>query len=156
MGGKVSEVVLSLTFKVLCSSLILLMFEKEIRPCFVPLWLMVFGMVFSLVKFVVKLSLVGSVGLLTVMVIFFGIVLHHLLLRFVKILSFHDLMRLDETHWPRCLLWHGWLPMPSGVDSASPWAVDASEGAAYLVEVALGRYSSGLIVEWSPCDGFDH
>ena len=49
VGGRVSEVVLSLTFMVLCSSLILLMFEKEIRPCFVPLWLVVFGMVFSLV-----------------------------------------------------------------------------------------------------------
>ena len=31
----------------------------------------------------------------------------------------------------------------------SPWAVDASESAAYLVEVALGRYSPGLITEWS-------
>ena len=35
-------------------------------------------------------------------------------------------------------------------------AVDASERAAYLLEVALGRYSSGLLDEWSPCDGFDH
>ena len=26
-----------------------------------------------------------------------------------------------------------------------PWAVDASESAAHLVEVARGRYSSGLI-----------
>ena len=25
-----------------------------------------------------------------------------------------------------------------------------------LSGVKLGRYSSGLIVEWSPCDGFDH
>ena len=47
-----------------------------------------FGMVFSLVVFAVKRFLVGSVGLLTMMVIFFGIVLFHLLLRFVKILSF--------------------------------------------------------------------
>ena len=70
--------------------------------------------------------------------------------------EFHDLMRLDKTHWPRCLLWHGWLPMLSGVNGASPWAVDASESAAYLVEVALGRYSSGLIAEWSLCDEFDH
>ena len=43
----------------------------------------------------------------------------------------------------------------SGINGASPWAVDASESAAYLVEVALGRYSSGLIDEWSPSDGFD-
>ena len=43
--------------------------------------------------------------------------------------EFHDLMRLDKTHWPRCLLWHGWLPMLSGVNGASPRAVDASESA---------------------------
>ena len=65
-------------------------------------------------------------------------------------------MREDKTHWPRCLLSHGWLPVLSGVNGASPWAVDASESAAYLVEVALGRYSSGLITEWGPSDDFDH
>ena len=37
-----------------------------------------------------------------------------------------------------------------------PWAVDATESAAYLLEVALGRYSSGLISEWIPSDDFDH
>ena len=63
-------------------------------------------------------------------------------------------MRLDKAHWPRCLLWHGWLPMLSGVNGASPWAVDASESASHLVEVALGRYSSGLITEWSLSDEF--
>ena len=46
--------------------------------------------------------------------------------------------------------------MLSGVNGASPWAVDASESAAYLVEAALGRYSSGTIAEWSLPDGFDH
>ena len=66
--------------------------------------------------------------------------------------EFHDPMRLDKDQWPRCLLW---LPMLSGVNGASPWAVDASESAAYLVEVALGRYSSGLVAEWSPSDEFD-
>ena len=70
--------------------------------------------------------------------------------------EFHDLVRMDKTHWPRCLLWHGWLPVLSGVNGASSLAADASESAAYLLEVALGRYSSGLHVEWSPCDEFDH
>ena len=23
----------------------------------------------------------------------------------------HDLLRMDKGHWPRCLLWHGWLPV---------------------------------------------
>ena len=45
--------------------------------------------------------------------------------------------------------------MLSGVNGASPWAVDASESAAYFAEVALGRNSSGLIAEWSPSDEFD-
>ena len=70
--------------------------------------------------------------------------------------EFRDLMRLDNTHWPRCLYWHGWLPMLSGINGVSPWAVDAPESAAYLVEVALGRYSPGLITEWSLPDDFDH
>ena len=40
-------------------------------------------------------------------------------------------MRMDKAHWPRCLLWHGWLAMLSGVNGASPWAADASESAGY-------------------------
>ena len=43
--------------------------------------------------------------------------------------EFHDLMRMDEAHRPRCLPWHGWLPMLSGVNGASLWAADASESA---------------------------
>ena len=34
--------------------------------------------------------------------------------------------------------------------------MDASESAAYLVEVALGWYSSGLTAEWGPSDDFYH
>ena len=63
-------------------------------------------------------------------------------------------MREDKAHWPRCLLWHGWLPMLCGVNGASPWAADASDSALYLVEVALGRYSSGLVAQWSLPHGF--
>ena len=35
--------------------------------------------------------------------------------------EFHDLMELDKTSWPRCLLWHGWLPLLSGTNGGSPW-----------------------------------
>ena len=77
------------------------------------------------------------------------------LLRFVKVLSFHDLVREDKAHWPRCLLWHSWLPLLSGFSGASPWAADAFEGACYMVEVALGRYSSNLLAGWGPSDGYD-
>ena len=30
--------------------------------------------------------------------------------------EFHDLVELDKSSWPRCLLWHGWLPLLSGVN----------------------------------------
>ena len=69
--------------------------------------------------------------------------------------EFHDLMRMDKGHWPRCLLLHGWLPMLSGVNGASPWAASASESAGNLVEAALGCYSSGMITDWSLPDEYD-
>ena len=71
-----------------CSSLILLMFVKEIRLCFVASWLGVSGMVFFLDGFVVRFFHVGFVGRQIVMVIDFGNVPFLLLLRFVKILNF--------------------------------------------------------------------
>ena len=46
--------------------------------------------------------------------------------------------------------------MLSGFNGASPWAVDAFESAAYSVEVALGRYSSGMIGDWDLPESFDH
>ena len=39
-----------------------------------------------------------------------------------EIPEFHVLMRMDRSHWPRCLLWHGRLLLLSGGNSASPWA----------------------------------
>ena len=144
---KVFVVVLCLMFMALCSSLILLVFGKEIRLCFGASWLVVFGMVCFLEGCGVMLFLVGFVVLLMMMVIFFWDCPFPPLVEVRENPEFHDLMRLDKAHWPRCLLWHGWLPVLSGVNGASPWALDASESAAYLVEVALGRYSSGLIAD---------
>ena len=69
--------------------------------------------------------------------------------------EFHELMRMDKGHWPRSLLWHGWPPLLSGVNGASPWAAHASESAGHLLEVALGFYSSGMVSEWSVPEGFD-
>ena len=45
--------------------------------------------------------------------------------------------------------------MLSGVNGASPWAANAADSAGYLVESALGRYSSGLLAEWGPPVQFD-
>ena len=79
------------------------------------------------------------------MVIYFGNVTFPPLVEIRENPEFHDLMRMDKGHWPRCLIWHGWLPMLSGVPGASSCAASASEGASYLVEAALGSYSSGMI-----------
>ena len=49
----------------------------------------------------------------------------------------------------------GWLSMLSGVDGASPWAAGASESASYLVDAALGGYSSTLITESNPVMKYD-
>ena len=98
---------------------------------------------------------VGSVVRLIMMVTFLGECTFPLLVKIRENREFHDLMRKDKAHWPRCLLWHGWLPMLSGVNGISPWAAGASESAFYLVETALGQYSSGLVSEWSLPDGFD-
>ena len=69
--------------------------------------------------------------------------------------EFHDLMRMDKAHWPRCLLWHGWLPMLSGVNRGSPWALTLAEGAGNLLAVALGSYSSALLLHWRLPSDFD-
>ena len=62
--------------------------------------------------------------------------------------EFHDLMRMDKSHWPRCLLWHGWLLLFSGTGGGSPWAVGADDAAVYMLESALGSYSSDILQGW--------
>ena len=69
--------------------------------------------------------------------------------------EFHNLVEMDKSSWPRCLLWHGWLPLLSGVNGGSPWAGSPREGAYNLLECALGWYSSGALTEWQLPFGFD-
>ena len=71
--------------------------------------------------------------------------------------EFQDLMKMDKSHWPRCLLWSGWLPLLSGVNGASPWAGSADDGvlAIYLLECSMRSYSSHLLLEGDVLDGFD-
>ena len=45
--------------------------------------------------------------------------------------------------------------MLSGCNGVSLWTGTASESAHYLVEAALGDYSSRLVSDWSPLDGYD-
>ena len=56
------------------------------------------------------------------MVICFGNVLSTHLQHVRDLLEFAFLMSLDRGNWPRCLLWHGWLPGLSGIGHRDPWA----------------------------------
>ena len=69
--------------------------------------------------------------------------------------EFHELMEMDKSFWPRCLLWHGWLPLLSGANLGSLWAQDLSQGAGNLLESALGSYSSVSLLHWRLPVGFD-
>ena len=69
--------------------------------------------------------------------------------------EFHDLMEMDQPHWPQCLLWHGWVPPFSGANGGSLWAEDPAESAAHQLECTLGSYTSGLLIEWQLPVEFD-
>ena len=64
-------------------------------------------------------------------------------------------MKMDKGHWPRCLLWHGWLPLLSGENGASLWAEFAAQGAGDMLEHVLGTFSSRLLFDWSLPGDFD-
>ena len=62
--------------------------------------------------------------------------------------EFHDLLEMDKTSWLRCLLWHGWLPLLSGVNGGSPWAQTLLRELLIFLSVLLGcillvRFLSG-------------
>ena len=61
-------------------------------------------------------------------------------------------MGMDESHWPRCLLWLAWLPLLSGPNGGSLWVEDPAEGAGKLLECAPGSYTSGLHAECVPVE----
>ena len=42
--------------------------------------------------------------------------------------------------WPRCLLWHGWLPGLYGVSTRDPWATSSGDLASFHLEQCLGAY----------------
>ena len=64
--------------------------------------------------------------------------------------EFLPLMNRDRTHWPRCLLWHGWLPGLTSRSSGSPWAVASSDLASHNLEKALGPYPLSTHSTWHP------
>ena len=64
--------------------------------------------------------------------------------------EFLPLMSRDRTHWPRCLLWHGWLPGLSSRTIGAPWAVASSDLACSCLENAFGSYPLSASSAWQP------
>ena len=64
--------------------------------------------------------------------------------------EFLPLMGKDRTHWPRCLLWHGWLPSLSSNTIGTPWAIASSDLASSCLENALGPYPLSASSAWHP------
>ena len=54
--------------------------------------------------------------------------------------EFHGTVARDKSFWPRCLLWHGWLPALSGSEIGNPWAEGAGDVAFKRLEGAMGSY----------------
>ena len=57
----------------------------------------------------------------------------------------HDLVQRDNSNWPRCLLWHGWLP---ALDLLGNWAETAEDLTRNKLEGVYGAYSGDVLLEW--------
>ena len=60
-------------------------------------------------------------------------------------LEVSSLISRDETEWPGCLLWHGWLPSLSGNMMGAPWAVNPADDMLAQLESYLGPYCQDMI-----------
>ncbi len=69
--------------------------------------------------------------------------------------EFAFLMSLDRSRWPRCLLWHGWLPGLNGLTGGRPWALSFGELASFHLERCLGSYPVDFSAAWTPPDYWD-
>ena len=66
-----------------------------------------------------------------------------------------SLMSLDRSKWPRCLLWHGWLPGLGGIGQRDPWATAFGDLASFRLERCLGAYPVDFGGAWTPPDYWD-
>ena len=69
--------------------------------------------------------------------------------------EFAALMSLDRSRWPRCLLWHGWLPGRTCGDKRSSWAASFGPLACLKLERRLGAYQVDSSGHWTPLDYWD-
>ena len=67
--------------------------------------------------------------------------------------EFATLMSLNLSNWPRCLLWHGWLPGLSGLSDKDPWATSFGDLASFHLERCLGAYPVDFATDyWDAAD----
>ena len=66
-----------------------------------------------------------------------------------------SLMSLDRSKWPRCLLWHGWLPGLSCAGDSDPWATSFGDLACGGLEPCLGAYPVDCSGYWTPPEYWD-
>ena len=72
-----------------------------------------------------------------------------------KLPEFASLMSLDHSKWPRCLLWHGWLPGLSDAGEGDPWASSFGDLACGELERCLGAYPVDFSGSWTPPEYWD-
>ena len=69
--------------------------------------------------------------------------------------EFVPLMKRDRSKWPRCWLWHGWLPGLSSLDQRDPWPASLGQLAERALESSLGAYPAGDAHLWVAPDLWD-
>ena len=69
--------------------------------------------------------------------------------------EFAYLMSLDRSKWPRCLLWHGWLPGLSGIGHGDLWATSFGDLASFHLERCLGAYPVDFAGAWTSPEYWD-
>ena len=69
--------------------------------------------------------------------------------------EFAYLMFLERSNWPRCLLWHGWLPGLNGISDKDPWATSFGDLVSFHLERCLGAYPVDFDGCWTPPEYWD-
>ena len=102
-----------------------------------------------------KTFLVDYVAKRMVMVTCFGSVLSPPFSTFGIFLSLLHLFFWIVSNWPRCLLWHGWLPGLSGISDKDPLATSFGYLASFHLERCLGAYPVDFASCWTPPEYWD-
>ena len=102
-----------------------------------------------------KKFLVGFVVVGMEMDICFGSVLFLPILHVGELPEFMSLMAMDRSKWPRCLLWHGWLPGLSLAGGRDPWTASVELLASRALERCLGACPADDSGFWTVPDFWD-